>query len=283
VIVDAHCHAGTGDGFRGPWDTEAPLEPYLGRARRAGISRSIVFPVFNRDYAAANERLATIVRRHSDRLIGFCAVHPEHDRHRTAVMIGRAVDELGMRGVKVHGADSAPGREVCEAARRHRIPVLVDVVRRVAVVEMLAGQYPDVDFIVPHLGGFADDWMVHLAVIDQLCRFPNVYADTSGVRYFDALVHAVRRAGPHKLLFGSDGPQLHPGAELHKVRLLGLTPAAERLVLGGNVLRLLARRAVATADLDPTEVTGPLPRPTGVGTVRARKRSGSSRASSRAS
>ena len=125
--------------------------------------------------------------------------------------------------------------------------MLVDVVRRTAAVEMLASQYPDVNFIIPHLGGFADDWMVHLQVVDQLVRYPNVHADTSGVRFFDALVAAVRRAGPTKLLFGSDGPQLHPGVELHKVRMLRLPPDAERLVMGGNLIRLLSGRVAASA------------------------------------
>lgn len=87
--------------------------------------------------------------------------------------------------------------------------------------------------------------MVHLQVVDQMIRYPNVHADTSGVRFFDALVHAVRRAGPGKLLFGSDGPQLHPGVELHKVRMLRLPPEAERLVTGGNLIRLLSGHVAA--------------------------------------
>jgi uncharacterized protein len=84
-------------------------------------------------------------------------------------------------------------------------------------------------------------------VIDQLVRYPNVYADTSGVRRFDYLVEAVRRAGARKLLFGSDGPWLHPGLELHKIRLLGLPPAQEALVLGKNALRLLRGTGVVHA------------------------------------
>jgi hypothetical protein len=67
------------------------------------------------------------------------------------------------------------------------------------------------------------------------------------VRQFDYLVQALRRAGPRKLLFGSDGPWIHPGLELHKIRLLGLPAEQERLVLGGNVLRLLHRARVAKA------------------------------------
>jgi len=239
MIIDCHCHAGLGDGFSGPWDTHAPVERHLERARRAGIDLTVVFPVFNSDYADANRRLAGIVRRYPGELLGFASVNPSRDAGRVESMVGTAVERYGFRGIKVHGFDSFPKREVCEVARRFRIPMLVDVVRKTGAVEMLAGQYPDVDFIIPHLGGFHDDWMVHLQVIDQMRRYPNVYADTSGVRYWDALRLAVARAGPAKLLFGSDGPQLHPSVELHKVKVLGLPPDQERLVTGGNIARLL--------------------------------------------
>jgi predicted TIM-barrel fold metal-dependent hydrolase len=243
MIIDIHCHAGTGDGFRGPWDTEARIDRHLARARAAGIARTVVFPVFNSDYAAANARLARIVRANPRELIGFASVNPARDAGRARAMIGRAVEVYGFRGVKVHGFDSFPNREVCEAVRHYGIPLLVDVVRKVAAVEMLAEQYPDVNFIIPHLGGFADDWMTHLAVIDQLCRFPNVYADTSGVRYWEALERAVKRAGPHKLLFGSDGPQLHPAVELYKIKLLGLPPQQTAQITGGNAAGLLGLRS----------------------------------------
>jgi hypothetical protein len=60
------------------------------------------------------------------------------------------------------------------------------------------------------------------------------------VRRFDLLEEAVRRAGAHKILFGSDGPWLHPGVELAKVRALGLSRTDEARVLGGNFLQLIA-------------------------------------------
>lgn len=240
MIVDCHCHAGTGDGFRGPWDTEARIEPHLERARAVGIERTVVFPVFNSDYGAANARLSRIVKRYPDELIGFAAVNPTRDAGRIGLLLGRAVEQYGFRGVKVHGFDSQPTREACEVVRRYRLPMLVDVVGKIDVVEMLANQYPDVNFIIPHLGTFADNWTIHLHLIDQLCRFPNVYADTSGVRYWQILVKAVRRVGPDKLLFGSDGPLLHPALELSKIRLLGLPPAEEMLITGGNILRLVS-------------------------------------------
>jgi predicted TIM-barrel fold metal-dependent hydrolase len=68
------------------------------------------------------------------------------------------------------------------------------------------------------------------------------------VRRFDLMAQAVQRAGAKKLLFGSDGPWLHPGAELAKVRLLELPPREEALVLGGNFLRLIGRATARRAD-----------------------------------
>jgi predicted TIM-barrel fold metal-dependent hydrolase len=157
-------------------------------------------------------------------------------------MVREAVERHGFRGIKVHRHDARITPEICEAARAFRVPVLYDVMGEVSAVELFATEYPDVDFIVPHLGSFGDDWRAQLALIDHLERHPNVYTDTSGVRRFDLLETALRRAGPAKVLFGSDGPWLHPGVELAKVRALRLAPADERLVLGANFLRLTARR-----------------------------------------
>ena len=241
MIIDSHCHAGKGDIKTDPWNSDAPVEPYLRRARAAGIDKTVVISAFHSDYATANQELARIVAKYSDRLIGFAFVHCVCDRGRIFNMVKRAVTEWGFRGIKVHGHDAMPTREVCETARRLRLPMIVDVTGQAQVVEIFAREYPDVNFIIAHLGSFADDWRAHRQIIDILVRHPNVYADTSGVRRFDYLLQAVKRAGAHKLLFGSDGPWLHPGLELYKIRLLRLTPDEEKLILGGNILRLLGQ------------------------------------------
>lgn len=240
MIIDCHCHAGKGDGLTGPWDTDAPLDAYLRRAERAGIDRTVVFSAFHSDYAVANREVARIVASNPFRLLGFAFVNGSTDPGRTRAMIEEAVTVLGFVGLKVHRHDARITRAICESARRWSLPILYDVAGEVHVVELLATEYPDVVFIIPHLGSFADDWQAQLALIDHLERHPNVHADTSGVRRFDLLEQAVRRAGPEKILFGSDGPWLHPGVELAKVRALGLPPEAERLVLGGNLLRLVS-------------------------------------------
>ncbi|HEX8392229.1 MAG TPA: amidohydrolase family protein [Longimicrobium sp.] len=249
MIIDCHCHAGAGDGLTGPWDTRAPLNDYLRWADEAGIRRTVLFAAFHSDYAVANAEVARIVRARPDRFWGFAFVHAERDAGRMAELVGTAVRTYGFRGIKLHRHDARISREVCRAARAWRIPVLYDVMGEVPAVELLATEYPDVDFIIPHLGSFADDWRAQNALIDLLERHPNVYTDTSGVRRFDILQKAVRRAGAGKFLFGSDGPWLHPGVELEKVRALHLSPADERKVTAGNLLRLLAKRRRAPARL----------------------------------
>ena len=222
-----------------PWNTDASLEKYLRRARAAGIQKTVVFPLFHSDYAEANRQVARIVARGSGRLIGFAFVNTLRDAGRIFSMVSHAVRRWGFRGIKIHGSEGMPTREVCEAARRFGLPVLVDVVGQAHVVDLFAKEYKDVNFIISHLGSFADDWRAHERVVEQLARYPNVYGDTSGVRRFDYVVEAVKRAGPRKVLFGSDGPWLHPGLELQKIRLLGLPREEEALILGGNALRLL--------------------------------------------
>jgi hypothetical protein len=248
MIIDCHCHAGKGDGLTGPWDTEAPLEQYLARAARAGIDRTVLFAAFHSDFAVANHEVARIVASRPDRLLGFAFVNAVTDRGRVEKMVRTAVEKYGFRGIKVHRYHGPITREVCEVAQKYTLPVLYDVMGTVSTVEMFATAYPDVDFIIPHLGSFADNWRANLALIDQLVRHPNVYTDTSAVLRFDLLEQAVARAGARKVLFGSDGPWLHPGLEMSKVKLLRLPPAQEQLILGGNLIRLIekARKAPPT-------------------------------------
>jgi predicted TIM-barrel fold metal-dependent hydrolase len=240
MIIDCHCHAGKGDGLTGPWDTDAPLHAYLARAARAGIERTVLFSVFHSDFALANREVARIVASNRERFWGFAFVNAESDRGRVREMVRIAVEEYGFVGIKCHRYHARLSAEICEAARTFRLPVLYDPTGEVSIAELLARQYPDVNFILPHLGSFSDDWAAQQAFLDPLARHPNIYTDTSAVRRFDLLVEAVKRAGPEKILFGSDGPWLHPGVELAKVMALGLGPAGRDLVLGGNLLRLIA-------------------------------------------
>lgn len=251
MIIDAHCHAGPGDGFTGPWDTCAPLDDYSARAARAGIAHTMIWAAFHSDYAVANEAVAAIVRREPARYSGLAFVHAARDKGRIGQMVERAVRVHGFHGIKCHRADARITREICDVAARLQVPVLYDVLGEIDSVALFAPAYSSVKFIIPHLGSYPDDWRHQRGLIDILARYPNVYTDTAGVRNFDNLVQAVQRAGVHKVLFGSDGPWIHPGLELAKVRelivelRLGAADAAR--LMGGNAAAVFGLNAAHPA------------------------------------
>ena len=251
MIIDCHCHAGHGDGLTGPWDTAAPLDKYLRRAAQAGIDRTVLFAAFHSDYAVANREVARIVAQPTRPLLRL-RLRPPGARPRPRPGAGAG----GGRALRLRRHQGAPPRrpdhprDLRGRARASHLPVLYDVMGEVSVVELLAQEYPDVAFIIPHLGSFADDWRAQLALIDHLVRHPNVYTDTSGVRRFDLLEQAVRRAGARKILFGSDGPWLHPAVELAKMRALRAA-AGRRSAGAGRQLPAADRRRAARPTARP--------------------------------
>lgn len=240
LIIDCHCHFGTGDGLNGPWDTRANLEKYLIQAEEAGIQKTNLFSVFHSDYAAANFKVAKIIRANPDRFFGFAFVNPLRDTGRVYKMVERAVKSYGFCGIKVHRHDGRITREICETAKAFSLPVLYDVMGEISVIELLAEEYPDVNFIIPHLGSFADDWKAQVGFCRILRTYRNIFTDTSGVRRFDVLEMALNDSGPEKILFGSDGPWLHPGVELAKVFALKMPQSEIEMVVSRNFIKLIS-------------------------------------------
>ncbi len=241
VVIDAHCHAGTGQAMTAPWDTRASLDITLRHMEEAGIDRTVLFPINNTDFEKPNQEIADICRKYPGKLIGFAKHDPKTEAGRIAKMLRYEVETLGLKGLKLH---RLPTREVLEAVAELRIPVLYHP-DRVSDFHMLATEYPQTPFIIAHLGSFAShDWTEHLAAIDIARRYPNVYLDTSSVVFFKYLEIAARELGGSKLIFGTDGPELDSRVELYKVRLLKLPPAEEAMVLGGNITRLLPAGSV---------------------------------------
>ncbi|AUX48041.1 amidohydrolase [Sorangium cellulosum] len=97
-----------------------------------------------------------------------------------------------------------------------------------------ARRHPNTKFILGHLGfGPAD---VH--AMDLARDLPNLFLESS-LANFLALSEAVRRAGAHKLIYGSEFPLSTPKIELLKIREL---PAAFReAIVDGNARRAIPR------------------------------------------
>lgn len=236
LIVDAHCHAGKGEAMAAPWSTYADPDVTLRRAEEAGIDKTIIFPINNPTFEKANQEIAKIVLRYPGKFIGFAKHDPQTEAGKIKALLMREVRELGLKGLKLH---QIPTRAVLDTVAELRIPILFHP-PKVADFHMIAASYPQINFILAHLGSFASqNWSEHLSAIDVAKRYSNVYLETSSVVFFEYLELAVRELPAEKLIFGSDGPLVDSRVELYKIHLLKLPKEKEEKVLGGNILKLI--------------------------------------------
>jgi len=245
LVIDAHVHAGRGhkygkgDATTPPWETYNDPDVTLRRAEEAGIDQSVIFPIENRTFEKANEEIADIVKKYPGKFIGFAKHDPENEVGKIGNLLAREIKELGLKGLKLH---KNPTPEVLETAADLKIPILWHP-RRVSEFSAIAGAYPQINFIMAHLGNYGSmDLAEHHRAIDVARRHPNVYLETSSVLLVEWLERAARELSPEKLIFGSDGPDLDARVELYKIKLLKLPRDTEEKVLSGNILRLLQGR-----------------------------------------
>jgi len=241
-VIDAHCHAGKGinygknDPTSDPWTTYNDPRWTLSRAEEVGIDKTIIFPISNTTYQEANEEIASYVRRWPDKFIGFAKHDARTEAGKIRNMLRHEVLKLGLRGLKLHGV---PTKEMVETAVELGIPILFHPPKVSDSLEVVES-HPKVSFILAHLGCFASrNWREHVRAIEAAKRLANLYLDTSSVVFFKYLEQAAHELPSEKLIFGSDGPLVDSRAELYKIRLLRLPQERERLILGGNILRLL--------------------------------------------
>ena len=238
LIIDAHCHVGKGEAMSAPWSTFADPEMTLHRAEEAGIDKTIIFPINNPTYEKANEEVAQIVRHYPGKFVGFAKHDPVSEAGKVRQLLTHEVKTLGLTGLKLH---QLPTREVLDTVAELGIPILFHP-PKVADYHMIAGSYPQINFIMAHLGSFASqNWTEHLQAIDVAKRYPNVYLETSSVVFFEYLEMAVRELPEDKIIFGTDGPLVDSRVELYKIRLLRLPKEKEEKILSGNIRRLLPK------------------------------------------
>ena len=109
LIIDVHVHWGK-------WLTmhlPAAEDGIVDAIRRSGVSKACINGILNPDVAEGNDQVAAAVRRHPDDLIGFAALNPYQPRPMIDEL-RRCVEDLGMRGLKVHQMVASP--------RLHAVP-----------------------------------------------------------------------------------------------------------------------------------------------------------------
>ena len=242
-IVDSHVHIEQPELVGPLFSAEAVID----QMDEAGIARACAMTFVDTPAHGLESfrYLVQAVRRCPDRLIGYARVDPLYPE--TADLLREAFEELGFKGVKLHqeSLGSLPSEpellDVIRLASRYRAPVLFhsgdEPLSLPLQIAHAAEAVPEATIIMAHCGGYfhVDE---AIAVAE---RYDNLLIDTSGMPYPEKIREAVRRLGPERVLFASDGPGCNPALELKKLELAGLSDRERRLVLGENTLALLER------------------------------------------
>lgn len=248
-IWDMHGHLNT------PGDTpKARIASLLRSADRMGIERLIVFMGYPWSYEPTpddmrrqNDQVIEAVESSGGRAHGFVYLNPRHTEACLAEM-DRCIQNGPLVGVKLWVAVRCYEEcldPIVERAIELKAPVLQHTWYKITGnlpgestsedLAILAARHPKASFISAHTGG---DWEIGIRAIRDL---PNVTAEICGGDPTTGFVDmAVRELGPERVMYGSDYPGRSFASQLAKVYGADISDEAKRLILAGNIKRILA-------------------------------------------
>jgi len=186
-----------------------------------------------------------MIKKFPNKFFGFCCINPlngdnEIEKFKNLIESGFSglklaptVHKFSLRGKMIYKL-----AKICE---KYQVPFYTHVTYSPAAstskVGMLAKEFPDVNFIIGHMGfGPAD-----IEAIEIAGSMENVYLETSGSSFI-ILKEAVKEIGVDKLIYGSEFPMYHPAVELKKIKLLDITTKDKEKIFSKNILNILPRR-----------------------------------------
>ena len=249
AIWDLHCHL---SGVPGQTVEERAAQ-LLEYADRMQIQRLIFFmgwpwsqnPTPD-DFRRQNDQVIRVLERWPERLFGFAYLNASHPDASLAE-IERCIHEGPMVGIKLWVASKCSEEEIDPLIRRcGELNALIYQHTFFKVTGNLAGEstpldlaqlaarHPEVPLICGHTGG---DWTLGIRAIRE---FPNVSVGIGGSDPTAGFVEmAVRELCPERVVYGSDIGGRSFATQLAKVYGAEITPEERKLILGGNLRRML--------------------------------------------
>lgn len=248
-MIDAHAHVSNTD--------YGNIEIYLQQLKEAGVNNGVAVPGGTMDVRRMtdyvigrskpdslipdNDYVMQCCKSNQPTLKGFICVDPHDEKAVSKLEKGIKDGFVGLKLSPMTHQFSFASKAVSDLVSccgSHSLPVYSHVLfspgASTEKFVVLAKQFPRVNFILGHMGfGPADQDGLEAAV-----RLKNFYLETSTGNYLH-IKESVRRAGPDKIIFGSEFPLSHPKAELEKIMLLNLSGSAADKILGGNIQALL--------------------------------------------
>ena len=233
-MIDSHTHLGNFPLFNVSMNSDQMIE----LMDEFGIELSIVFSL-------PNSLTLEAVKKHPGRFAGLVWVDPKRGVE-AAEDAEKAIREWGFKGVKMHPLidsflpDDELINPVIEVARKLQVPVLFHCGHPPWSLPWhfgnLADRFPDVKIILGHMG---HGHIVYInGSIEMALKHENLYLETSGMPMHSKVKEAVEKIGAERVLYGSDMPFGHPGFELPKIRVAGLSERELSQVLDSNARTL---------------------------------------------
>lgn len=226
---------------------ESTIDELLAAMDAHAIRQAVAFgyPLREMDRNLANEYVVEAAEQYPDRIIPFALVGND-----TEYWLLR-----GVRGFKQQDILYAPQRfdliRAYACMAEAGVPMFIhfragpdhDVAQQ---VRCILAQVPELTIIVGHMGRHKPNTGQGVeGALLGLRDCLNVYFETSTVRDPATIAQAVAVLGEDRVLFGSDFPfnsYLDPdplAVELGIIEAAGLSPSAQRKVMGENILRVL--------------------------------------------
>lgn len=247
-VWDAHGHLNI------PGDTPGErIANLLVFADRMGIERVIVFMGYPwaydpspEDVRRQNDQVLEAVEHSRGRAFGFAYLNPKHTEE-SLDELDRCVRDGPMVGVKLWCAVRCRDKCLDPVVRRAaelKAPVLQHTWRKITGnlpgestatdLAALAARHPTASFIAAHVGG---DWERGIRAIRSAS---NVTAEICGSDPTAGMVEmAVRELGADRVMYGSDFAGRSFASQLAKVLGADVPEKAKRLILAGNIKRML--------------------------------------------
>jgi len=250
MIIDADCHISPDrEGGYG-----ITIDELLASMDRSGVDMAVTWltPPYFREIGHLNSYVAEAARTHPDRILGFGWTDPHLGPRRARDEITRCVEELGLHGVKLNGAQNSFYvddtvvampliEQIADLGTILALHVGTDAYEHTHPfrVAKIAERFPELRIIMVHMGGVGFHDLTK-AAIEVAGRHGNITLVGSAVRSQPVLT-AIRTLGAHRVAFGSDIPfePMHVEIARYHALLDGEISAQDKdLVLGGNIARV---------------------------------------------
>ena len=228
MIIDIHNHLSVKSS---PY--RLPPEEYLKAMDENNVDMAVIL---GKDYGKLgdidnsnlpDEEVADLVKAHPDRFIGFTAVHPDRDEKKNVDRIERAINDLGLKGIKLNPASGFfPNDQRLypsyEKAQELQIPVVIHSGVKPpsegsrlryclpVYIDDVAVDFPDLKIVIAHAGY---PWVEDVIMVGLYTE--NVFADISTLNQIEEVMGSevilptlkklTDSLGAGRVVFGTDG------------------------------------------------------------------------------